>query len=305
MNRFFPYLVLTAAFILAGSAAYYSVFGLSKLFSSQSLAVIILAGSLESAKLITATYLHRYWSSISMFIKTYMIIAVIVLMSITSLGIYGFLVSAYQTTAYDLEKLNSVTTTLQTKKSRFESQLANADKATQSIDKNMSVLTTALSNNVIKYTDANGNQVVKTSNENRKAYQSQLLELNTRLSQLNLQQSQLSDSITKIDMRILDLKTNSKVAAEIGPLKYISEISGLSMDVIVNWLIILLIIVFDPLAIILLISANHAFNLKPETNLTSPKVLPATTNSSQSADVTASNSGILSYWNKLRNNRKI
>ena len=283
MNRFFPYLVLTAAFILAGSAAYYSVFGLSKLFSSQSLAVIILAGSLESAKLITATYLHRYWSSISMFIKTYMIIAVIVLMSITSLGIYGFLVSAYQTTAYDLEKLNSVTTTLQTKKSRFESQLANADKATQSIDKNMSVLTTALSNNVIKYTDANGNQVVKTSNENRKAYQSQLLELNTRLSQLNLQQSQLSDSITKIDMRILDLKTNSKVAAEIGPLKYISEISGLSMDVIVNWLIILLIIVFDPLAIILLISANHAFNLKPETNLTSPKVLPATTNSSQSA----------------------
>ena len=123
MNRFFPYLVLTAAFILAGSAAYYSVFGLSKLFSSQSLAVIILAGSLESAKLITATYLHRYWSSISMFIKTYMIIAVIVLMSITSLGIYGFLVSAYQTTAYKLENLQIVTTALDSKKTRYVSQL--------------------------------------------------------------------------------------------------------------------------------------------------------------------------------------
>ena len=261
MNRFFPYLVLTAAFILAGSAAYYSVFGLSKLFSSQSLAVIILAGSLESAKLITATYLHRYWSSISMFIKTYMIIAVIVLMSITSLGIYGFLVSAYQDTAYKLENLQIVTTALDSKKTRYVSQLDALTFKTNAINKNIDNLTGALSNNVIRYTDANGNQVIRTSNENRKSYELQLQSSADKLESLSIQESKLNDSISAIDMQILDLKTNSTITSEVGPLKYIAKITGLFMDIIVNWLIILLIIVFDPLAVILLISANKAFDL--------------------------------------------
>ena len=80
MKRIFPYVVLLASFVLAGSAAYYSVFGLSKLFSSQSTAVIVLAGSLEASKLITASYLHRYWKQITTSIKVYMMIAVFILM---------------------------------------------------------------------------------------------------------------------------------------------------------------------------------------------------------------------------------
>ena len=99
MNRIFPYVVLIAAFALAGSAAYYSVFGLSKLFSSQAGAIIILAGTLEASKLISASYLHRYWEQITWTIRIYLMIAVFILMCITSLGIYGFLVSAYQDTA--------------------------------------------------------------------------------------------------------------------------------------------------------------------------------------------------------------
>ena len=210
MKRGFPYLVLAASFTLAASAAYYSVFGLSKLFSSQSLAIIILAGSLESAKLITASYLHRYWTKISMFIKTYMMIAILVLMSITSLGIYGFLVSAYQNTAYKLENLDSVTNAMITKKSRFESQIVKLNHESESINKNIDNLTGALANNVIRYTDAKGNQVVRTSNENRKAYESQLKLAASRLDTLNAQESILNDSITAIDMRILNLKTNLK-----------------------------------------------------------------------------------------------
>jgi len=182
-------------------------------------------------------------------------------MSITSLGIYGFLVSAYQDTAYKLENLDSVTDALATKKSRFESQVVKLNHESESVNKNIDNLTGALANNVIRYTDAKGNQVVRTSNENRKAYESQLQLSSAKLETLNIQESILNDSITAIDMRILDLKTNSKVAAEIGPLKYIAKITGSSMDVVVNWLIILLIIVFDPLAIILLISANKAFEI--------------------------------------------
>jgi len=309
MKRVFPYLVLTASFTLAASAAYYSVFGLSKLFSSQSLAIIILAGSLESAKLITASYLHRYWTKISMFIKTYMMIAVLVLMSITSLGIYGFLVSAYQDTAYKLENLDSVTNAMVTKKSRFESQIVKLDHESESVNKNIDNLTGALANNVIRYTDSKGNQVVRTSNENRKAYETQLQLAAARLDTLNAQSSILNDSITAIDMRILNLKTNSKVAQEIGPLKYIAKMTGTSMDSVVNWLIILLILVFDPLAIILLISANKAFdlNLTPtivQINVDTPLIeKPVINNKSIEPDTKTKTKvpDILSYWHTKKN----
>jgi len=309
MKRVFPYLVLTASFTLAASAAYYSVFGLSKLFSSQSLAIIILAGSLESAKLITASYLHRYWTKISMFIKTYMMIAILVLMSITSLGIYGFLVSAYQDTAYKLENLDSVTNAMVTKKSRFESQIVKLDHESESVNKNIDNLTGALANNVIRYTDAKGNQVVRTSNENRKAYETQLQLAASKLDTLNAQSSILNDSITAIDMRILNLKTNSKVAQEIGPLKYIAKITGTSMDSVVNWLIILLIVVFDPLAIILLISANKAFdlNLTPtivQINVDTPPIeKPVINNKSIEPDTKTKTKvpDILSYWHTKKN----
>ena len=256
MKKLFPYVVLLAAFALAGSAAYYSVFGLSKLFSSQASAIIILAGTLEASKLITASYLHRYWTKISTAIKTYMMTAVFVLMCITSLGIYGFLVSAYQDTAYKMQNLETILGNLDTKKQQYSGQIAQIETEKESVNKNIEQLTSALSNNVIQYTDANGNQVRRTSTANRKAYESQLDRAQTRLDQLTQKQSAFNDTILAIDTEILTLQTTSDVAAEIGPLKYIAEITGSTMDRVVNWLIIALIIVFDPLAIILLISAN-------------------------------------------------
>ena len=115
MTKRFPYIILFASIALAMSAAYYSVFGLSKLFSSQFVAVTILAGTLETSKLITASYLHRAWDTMSNFIRIYLITAVCILMCITSLGIYGFLVSAYQETAYKFENLENLIENYQTK----------------------------------------------------------------------------------------------------------------------------------------------------------------------------------------------
>ena len=108
MTKRFPYIILFASIALAMSAAYYSVFGLSKLFSSQFIAVTILAGTLETSKLITASYLHRAWDTLSNFIRIYLITAVCILMCITSLGIYGFLVSAYQETAYNRDTQDNI-----------------------------------------------------------------------------------------------------------------------------------------------------------------------------------------------------
>ena len=202
MKKLFPYVVLLAAFALAGSAAYYSVFGLSKLFSSQASAIIILAGTLEASKLITASYLHRYWTKISTAIKTYMMTAVFVLMCITSLGIYGFLVSAYQDTAYKMQNLETILGNLDTKKQQYSGQIAQIETEKESVNKNIEQLTSALSNNVIQYTDANGNQVRRTSTANRKAYESQLDRAQTRLDQLTQKQSAFNDTILAIDTEI-------------------------------------------------------------------------------------------------------
>ena len=261
MRQFFPYLTLSIALILASIAAYYSVFGLSKLFSSQATAVIIMASALEAGKLITATYLHRYWNKVVFTIKTYLVVALFVLMCITSLGIYGFLVSAYQETAYNIQEVDQKISLQNNKKTRFESQLKTISTEKQSLNKNITELTTGLANNKIQRKDRDGNIINTTSGSTRRALEKQLDNSIKRRDTLAVKQYALTDSISIIDLKILDLQTNSDAVAEIGPLKYVANISGLKIDNVVNWFILLFIIVFDPLAVILLVSAQHAFKM--------------------------------------------
>lgn len=333
MAKRFPYIVLAAAFSLAASAAYYSVFGLSKLFASQATAVIVLASTLEISKLITASYLHRYWNTISSLMKIYLTAAVITLMAITSLGIYGFLASSYQDTSYRLQNSELIIDNVRTKRDRFQTQLDQITKEKQTVDANIENLTNALSNNRIQYTDRNGNQIIKTDASNRKAYEKQLDIAVHRNQQLMQRELAMTDSVSAMDFKITNLQTTSTIAAEVGPLKYIAKITNKSMDAVVNWLILMLILVFDPLAIILLISANKALlntnddvsewdvtlmdglEDEPYTNFNTdatPDTL--TTNVSPPPppdriireDKIPPNpkSEILSYWNKLRNERE-
>ena len=307
MTKRFPYIVLAAAFSLAASAAYYSVFGLSKLFASQATAVIILASTLEISKLITASYLHRYWSEITKLMRVYLTTAVIILMAITSLGIYGFLASSYQDTAYRLQNLETVVANQETKRDRFQTQLDAVTREKQAVDKNVMQLTSALSNNQNRYVDAKGNQIVKTDAGNRKAYEKQLDISTQRLQELTKRETALSDSVTAIDLKITDLQTTSTVASEVGPLKYIAKITGKSMDTVVNWLIIMLILVFDPLAIILLISANKALqNKQPIVNAVNDQITDAVTITQPvyKQQEQPNPPQILSYWNKIRNERE-
>jgi len=267
MNRFFPYLTLSIALILASIAAYYSVFGLSKLFSSQATAIIIMAAALETAKLITALYLHRYWKHVALLAKTYLISALIILMCITSLGIYGFLVSAYQETAYNVYEVDQKIALQNNKKIRFEAQLKTISTEKESLNKNITELTTGLSNNKIQRKDRDGNIITTTSGSTRRALTKQLDNSIKRRDTLAVKEYALTDSVSNIDLKILDLQTNSDSAAEIGPLKYVAKISGKDTDKVVNWFILLFIIVFDPLAVILLVSAQHSFKFNNTKNI--------------------------------------
>ena len=116
-NKYFKYNVGLSALLIAGSAAFFSVFGLSKLFAGATLAVIIMAGSLEFGKIIGASFLYRYWNSIANWLKVYMTVGVVTLVGITSAGIFGFLSNAYQGATIEFEKQS---TTLLYKEDRLE-----------------------------------------------------------------------------------------------------------------------------------------------------------------------------------------
>tara|TARA_R110001606_G_scaffold398329_1_gene577097 strand:- start:1144 stop:2139 length:996 start_codon:yes stop_codon:yes gene_type:complete len=257
-NKILPLIVLLAALGLATIAAYYSVFGISKLFSAQASAVIVMATVLEASKLITAAYLERFWKTIHWIRKVYLVLAMLILMSITSLGIYGFLVSAYQETAYAMQAVDKQVEMETRKQDRYKQRVIELSADQVSINRQITELSVSLGNNVVQYTNRDGQLITTQSSKTRSIIQEQLSAQTARRDSLTVKQDAMSDSVTVIDMRILDLETNSEVSAEIGPLKYVAQITNQTTDKVVNWFILLFIIVFDPLAIILLISANKA-----------------------------------------------
>ena len=262
MKLVFPYIVLTASLALASTAAYYSVFGLSRLFSAQATAVVVMASILEASKLVGASMLHRYWTKLSVLMRMYLTTAVFVLMCITSLGIYGFLVAAYQETAYELEGLTAQTETLNLKKQRFETQIQSIQTEKESLNTNITELTSGLANNVITYRDRDGNIIRSTSSATRKALQTQLQQTTARRDTLMLRETALTDSVTALEMQVLTLQQSSEVSAEIGPIKYVAQLTNQPTDSVINWFILLFIFVFDPMAVILLVAANRIFELR-------------------------------------------
>jgi hypothetical protein len=246
----FPYVVAMSALFVSASAAFYSVYGLSNLFAGASTAVIIMASSLEFAKLVTASALYQYWNRISLPLKAYLTTAIMVLIGITSAGIYGFLSGAYQETSAKEAITSTEIAILTSKQNRYV-------RDSEALNTNIITWSEALANpSTIQYVDRESGQLVTTtSSRQRKALEAQLEE--SRIAY-----AVASDSISAIDIQILDLKINDETTRELGPLKYVSTLIDKPMDSIINWFMLLIIFVFDPLAISLVIVANIAFGRK-------------------------------------------
>jgi hypothetical protein len=242
--------------MLAISAAYYSVFGLSSLFAGAKNEVIILATSLEFSKLIVASYLHNHWK-VAGWIKYYLTLSVLVLMVITSAGIYGFLTSAYQKTSDELNILNKRISVLELKKDRYTNQLSMFLDEKESLTQSITELSKGLSNNVIQYKDRETGQIITTtSSSTRRVLESQLIESKEQRNVISKKIEAFTDSVTNIDLQILKVQSNSEVTAEIGTLRYLSKITGKPMDTVVNWFTLLIVFVFDPLAIAMVLALN-------------------------------------------------
>jgi len=246
-RRLFPLLIAISALSVSASAALYSVLGLSKLFAGASIEVMIMAGTLEVAKLIVASLLYQYWDIINKWLRSYLVLAVFILMAITSGGIYGFLSGAFQETSTQSEFLDKQVQIIDAKRIRF---IESRDDYKLIVKE----LTTSLANpTMIQYVDRESGQLVTTTSSRvRKLKQSELSEAKLKLSSV-------TDSIALYDTKILEQQIGNESARELGPLKYMSQLTDQSMESIVNWFMLLIIFVFDPLAIAMVIAANVAF----------------------------------------------
>lgn len=265
-KKILPYLVLVSALSVSLSAAFYSVFGIGKLFSGASLQTMLMMSSLEIAKLVLASMLYQYWTKLNIFIKTYYFIALFILMGLTSAGIYGYLSSAHSETANKIENIDKKTKLLDLKRNLFETQLSDIRKEKETENQSISDLTKGLSSNYIEVRGRDGQITRTTSSGNRKAFENQLLITQKRRDDLGQREIALSDSISSIDLQKLNLESNSDLASEIGPLKYIAKLTNRTIDQVINWFIIALMLVFDPLAVSLIVGANVIFKDKNKEN---------------------------------------
>jgi hypothetical protein len=231
------YLVGVSALIVAGCAAYFSVTGLGVLFSGASVEVMIMASSLELAKLVTATYLKQKWYDIKGIIKWYLTISVITLMLITSAGIFGYLSNAFQAQSLQLQQVDREIAVHQTK-----------------IDQN-TIQITQLSTQITEF-NTNQGKILDGGKVNSRLIRSidnrdkQISKINDKISDLQTQNSEETEKINQIKIKNLDLEK------EVGGFRFVAESFGIELKNVVKFFIFLIVFVFDPLAVALIIAFN-------------------------------------------------
>lgn len=254
----FPILIALSALSLAGAAAFFSVTGLSKLFGGAKTEVIIMASALEFAKLVTASFLHRYWKDLKWQMKTYLTIGVITVMIITSLGIYGFLSNAYSVTSNKLQNVDSQVELVDKKKTIITSEINRLEEnkklksnRVQSLVDLRTKQESRIDSLYNRRQTAAAKRVEAQVEQSSKDITTTTVEIDTLTAQIQRKYSEIST----LDIEVIDLKNND-INSEVGPLRYIAKLTGKDMDSVVNFFILLLIFVFDPLAVSLVIATN-------------------------------------------------
>jgi hypothetical protein len=231
-------LVAISAIMIAGSAAFFSVTGLGVLFSGAAVAVMIMAGSLEFAKLVTATYLKQEWDSIKGINKWYLTTAVVILMLITSAGIFGYLSNAFQQQNLKLEQVSREIQVWQNKIDFTNQQITTL----QSQSKDLSTT----QNTLLSKGNVNSRLIKSADNRDKQS------------TAIAKKINSLQDSIVVYNGKINDVKNNNVgIEREVGGFRFVAESFGVPLNTVVKFFIILIVIVFDPLAVALVISFNQ------------------------------------------------
>ena len=240
-------ITLISALSISAIAALYSLLGLAAIFSAAKIPVLLMGGVLEIGKLVTASWLYQNWKRTPLLLKSYLTLAVVVLIFITSMGIFGFLSKAHLDQTISVGDNSLEIAQIETRIEREQKRIKDADLVISQLDKAVQVL--------IDYDRVRGDTGAIATREKQKEER----------AELNAIIDDASDRIATLNQEKLVLsKEQIELEAEVGPLKYIAELiygdnAKDHFDEAVRWVILLLIFVFDPLAVLLLIAANQSF----------------------------------------------
>jgi hypothetical protein len=237
------YLVGFSALIIAGCAAYFSVTGLGVLFSGAAVSVMVMAGALEFAKLVAATYLKQEWENIKGFNKWYLTSAVALLMLITSAGIFGYLSNAFQSQSLKLQQVDREVLVYTTKIEQNTAQITQLNTQLGNLS--------STQNTILEKGKVNSRLLRSVDQKDR-----QVAQINKKIGNLQDENAKNNEKINEIKISNLDLEK------EVGGFRFIAEAFGMELKNVVKFFIFLIVIVFDPLAVALIIAFNGLISQK-------------------------------------------
>jgi hypothetical protein len=242
---FFILLLGLSSLLVAGAAAYFSVLGIATLFVGSYYQVMAMAGSLEFGKLVAASYLHRYWNQTSWWLKVYLCSAVAALMIVTSIGIFGYLSAAYQVNSSKFGQIDSKISLIEGQKTILGQELEQNNKRIEML------------NEVRKTQEERVERAGNYKAPREQAYAA-IEKANVELKSINERNQQLQEEQFKKDSEIIQLKSEISQAKDIGTFKFFADFINKPLDTVVIWFILMLMFVFDPLAVSLVLAFNTA-----------------------------------------------
>lgn len=246
----FPLITLLTALVISSVAIYYSVTGLAAIFAASAVPIIIMGMSLEIGKLVTAVWLHKNWKSSPKVLRSYFMVATLVLMLITSMGIFGFLSRAHIEQAAPVGDISAQIEMIDAKIQAKKEEITNAQTTIKGLDE---VVNQYLQKGTDVKSVSSANTARKQNSGERTKLQKVIDQAQKDITKLNEEKFPLSQKIRKAE-------------AEVGPIKYIAQFvygpdAGKDLfDRAVTWMIFIIIFVFDPLAVLLLIASQIGFD---------------------------------------------
>lgn len=274
----FTILLGFSALFVAACGGFFSVKGIGLLFSGSFWATILMASSLEFGKIMATSFLYRYWNKINKLLKTYLICAVIILMGITSLGVFGFLSQAFYSTKSNIDGIESQVKLLENKKNSLNIQIASNNERvkvltetrknqegnlTKALDQ--STTTTVTKSGGLFGNDSQEKVIDKKSVELKSqtltTMQSNISSLESNIQNINNINISLNNELNNLDNQIIEL--NKKViSSDIGTYKFIAKAFNVEIETVVKYFILFIVVVFDPLAVCLVLAYNIASSRK-------------------------------------------
>jgi hypothetical protein len=235
------------AFVIAGAAAYFSVQGIATLYVGAYISVLIMAGALEAGKIVATSFLYRYWHKTNILLKTYILIAIITLMGITSMGIFGFLTSAYQSSLIEYSQAETQQEFLISQNAILKGELESLTMRVDTL--NQSRL-------------SQEQRLPSMSRIAAKPVYEDIAKAGDEITQSRTRMNEIFEEIKALDIQTLEAQKESGKQKDIGTLKYAAELFNTDINTIVKWFTLSIIFVFDPLAIALILAYNIAANKK-------------------------------------------